>query len=133
QPHAQRDEGSSQRGCGVAGGGRHRPQGRDEARGRAGVGAANGYRSGSTFTSVVNVKGTVPPLGKVSSTNAAVQPSAGAFRRATYRPARSDWTAVAVHTGPIVSSLKSRAFGLVACHNCTFDGRMSVVTVNTPS
>src|SRR5262245_52130031 len=88
---------------------------RRPAQGRA---AAKGSVSGRTRTSVVSLSGGVsPPPRYTSSTKNAVQPAAGVGTLATYPPSGCRSRALLCQTGPSVSRRKSRACGLVACHN----------------
>jgi hypothetical protein len=77
----------------------------------------------------VNVNGNRPPLGKISSTNAAVHPARGAATCATQVFGADGVSVFIVHFGPSVSSLKSRLFAFVACQSLTRVGRVAARTV----
>src|SRR5207244_3716238 len=96
-------------------------------------GIVNGSVSGATRTPVVIFSGTLPIPGNVISMKNAVKPFAGFSTFATNSPLSFSSSGALVQTAPILSNLKSRASGFVACHNFTSVGFVMVCTRMDPS
>src|SRR4051812_3354296 len=101
--------------------------------GRCGFGAAYGKVSGSTRMPEVSLNGWFPPPANVSSTKNAVQPFSGAGTFATQVFGPLGVSGVLVYAFPILSCLKLRASGFVACHITTLSGRSFAITLIDPS